>query len=335
MISFEAVEMKDDAMNCDVAQEQMVLLAYDELAQDDALELEMHLHTCAACAAQMLAMRRLQHIMAAEETVEPTANLLAESRMRLDERLDEMGVGGWRDRLRALALSSWSHVMAAPALATLLLGVGFLSGNLLLRYQITHAPKLPSAVVVTNQTQGVIANVSGIDQTPNSNIVQVKYNRVIPETVQGSLDDPQIRQLLMVGTKNGLSADVRENSVGLLAAECRAGRRCESSDGTLGTGVRDALLVSLRYDKNPTVRMKALEGLQPYVSQDQHVRDAVLESLMRDNSSDVRLRAIDLLQPVQADASVRQVLHTVSTRDDNPYIRNVSTQALEGNDGLQ
>lgn len=322
-------------MKCDLAQERMVLLAYDELPEDDVLELEMHLRTCEACAAEMAVVQHFHEVMALETLPEPSANLLAESRMKLDEKLDDVGVGSWSDRLRAMLVSSWGHVMAAPALATLLVGVGFLGGNMLVRYQVAHAPRMPNAVVMSNQTEGVIGNVSGIEQMPDSNIVQVKYNRIIPESVQGSLDDPQIRQLLMVGAKSGISNGVRENSVGLLAAECRAGRRCDPSDGQSGTGVRDALLVSLRYDNSPAVRLKALSGLQPYVAADQRVRDAVLESLMHDSSADVRSHAIDMLQPVQADSSVRQVLHTVSTRDENPYIRNASTQALEGTGGLQ
>jgi len=322
-------------MKCEVAQEWMVMLAYDELAEADATELEMHLRFCEACTADMKLLSVFQEAMAVEDMEEPSANLLAQSRMRLDARLDEAGVGGWMDRVRALVMGSVATVSSAPALATLLVGVGFLSGNFLERYQARRGPAITDATVnMNNQTESVISNVSGIVQTPNSNIVQVKYNRVVPETMQGSLDDPKIRELLMVGAKNGISNGVRENSVSLLAQECIAGHQCESASGG-GVGVRDALLVSLRYDKSPKVRMKALEGLQPYVGADQRVRDAVAESLMRDASADVRTRAIDLLQPVQADSSIRQVLHTVSTRDENPYIRNASTQALEGTDGLQ
>ena len=81
--------------------------------------------------------------------------------------------------------------------------------------------------------------------------------------------------------------------------------------------------------------MKALEGLQPYVAQDQKVRDALLEALMHDSSSEVRTRAISLLAPVQSDSSVRQVMRTVSTTDDNPYIRTVSTHALAGTADIQ
>ena len=56
---------------------------------------------------------------------------------------------------------------------------------------------------------------------------------------------------------------------------------------------------------------------------------------MHDGSPQVRTAAIGLLQPVEADSSVRQVLKSVSTTDENPYIRTASFQALQGADSLQ
>jgi hypothetical protein len=81
--------------------------------------------------------------------------------------------------------------------------------------------------------------------------------------------------------------------------------------------------------------MKALQGLQPYVGLDQRVRDAVLESLMHDQSAEVRTAAIGLLAPVESDSSVRQVLRTVSTQDENPYIRTASFNALQSSADIQ
>ena len=87
-------------------------------------------------------------------------------------------------------------------------------------------------------------------------MIEVHYNQVVPQRIQGSLDDPAIRQLLMLASENASSAGVRDDSVGLLAAECRAGHSCK------GEGMRDALIVALRYDKNEGVREKALQGLR-------------------------------------------------------------------------
>ena len=94
-------------------------------------------------------------------------------------------------------------------------------------------------------------------------------------------------------------------------------------------------MVSLRYDKDAGVRMKALEGLQRYIGQDRRVRDAVLEALMHDSDAQVRTAAIGLLEPVQSDSSVRTVLRTVSTQDANPYIRTASYQALQSVGDIQ
>jgi hypothetical protein len=153
-------------------------------------------------------------------------------------------------------------------------------------------------------------------------MVQVNYNQLVPEHMQGTMDNPVIRQLLMLASENSTSAGVRDDSVGLLAAECRAGHGCQAA------GIRDALMVALRYDKNTGVRQKALEGLEPYVAEDVRVRNAVLEALLNDNDPRIRTQSINILEPVEADTSVRQVLYSVSTSDENPQIRNVSRQVL-------
>ena len=165
---------------------------------------------------------------------------------------------------------------------TLLVGVGFLVGNFTYRYQVAHQPRLPSPVVLSNTTNGTIANISGIVQTPNSQIVQVTYNRVVPETVQGSLHDPQIRQLLMIGTKAPATNSVRTDSVALLANECRAGHQCVGGAGRRRHSQRTAGEPALRQERGRADECAG--GFAAYVAQDQRVRDAVLETLMHDSS---------------------------------------------------
>jgi hypothetical protein len=154
-------------------------------------------------------------------------------------------------------------------------------------------------------------------------MVEVRYNQTVPQRVTGSLDDPSIRKLLMLAAQNSPSAEVRNDSVGLLAAECRAGHSCQAA------GIRDVLMVTLRYDKNAGARQKALHGLEPYVAEDMRVRDAILGALMNDSNAQIRNAAINVLEPVEADTSVRQVLHSVADTDRNPYIRTVSRQVLD------
>jgi hypothetical protein len=156
--------------------------------------------------------------------------------------------------------------------------------------------------------------------------------------VQGSLDEPEIRKLLMMGSMDRGTANVRENSIALLASECKAGHRClagRSDSAAGGEDIRSVLMVALRYDQSPEVRLKALEGLEPYVAKDKRVRDAILESMVHDPNMTVRQADFKAIPPVQSDSSVRQVLRTLSVEDENPYIRTASYNALQSSGDIQ
>ena len=319
-------------MKCDLAQQNIALAAYGEISDDANHQLEQHLLECEECRRDMQAVRGLKTTMSLYPVEEPSAAMVARARMRLEEALDNMPHGNWLVRLSQLCIRNVGRLRAAPAMASLLLlvglGAGGYSGYLAgLKAHDAQQSKLilnlgqPPATTEENPAQ--IANVSGITRDPNSQTVKVNYNKLVPETMQGSLDDPRIRQLLVLGSQNHLNAGVRDDSVDLLANECRNGRKCD--DGP----IRNALMVALRYDKNANVRMKALEGLQPYIAEDMRVRDAVLESLMKDSDPRVRSQAISLIEPVEGDSSVREVLHTVATQDENAQIRTVSRQVLQ------
>ncbi len=319
-------------MKCQSARDCIVLLNYGELPDELAGVLEQHLIGCVDCTEELEAFRRFEERLATTPVLEPSPNLLAQSRMRLDDALDMIPPHGFLTQLRTNFYRWVGNVQSAPALATLLLGVGFLSGNFTHRYQIANTPK-PVPVTLIHPTEGVIANVTGVVQTPNSELVQVNYNKIVPESMEGSLDSPEIRKLLLVGTNAAATAGVRMNAVSLLTSECKAGHACQPTAD--GNGTLHALMVSLRYDEDAGVRMKALEGLERYVGQDQHVRDAVLEAVAHDPDAGVRRTAIGLLEPVQSDSSVRQVLRTVATQDANPYIRTASYNALQNAGEIQ
>ena len=129
-------------MKCEKAQEYVVLMHYGELPDEHAVGLEQHLDSCEDCRRELNAMQLLEERLALVPVVEPMPNLLAQSRMRLDEELDAIPPRGIFTRLRTNLFVWIGHVQSAPALATLLVGVGFLAGNFTYRYQAAHAPKL-------------------------------------------------------------------------------------------------------------------------------------------------------------------------------------------------
>jgi hypothetical protein len=316
-------------MECELAQQKIALFAYGELPDDQCHALEGHLTTCKHCQEEFAAVQALQQAMALAPVQEPSANLLAQARLRLEEALDNMPRTSWLMRAQQSIFRGVSMLGRAPVAASALLVLGLGSGGWA-GYQSalrSHRPptELPGAIA----GPGTIANVSSITREPNTENVEVRFNRLVPETTQGSLDDPQIRQLLLVGAQSQVNPGVAQNSLSLLADECLAGHEC--SDGP----VRKALLVALRYDKSAGVRLRALNGLKPYVAEDMRVRDAVLEALMNDGDATVRSRAIELLQPVEADSSVREVLDTVATEDENPHIRTASREVLDQSPEIQ
>lgn len=328
-------------MKCETAQEQIALAVYGELADDQKHQLEQHLGVCAACRDELEGAQALMRAMALFPVEEPSPNLVARTRMRLEEALDAVPQRGWVLRFTQHVSRGAYRLRTAPVAASLLLIAGLGAGS----YggyragmhahgataQAAEASPKPdlAAILSSEETADEIAGVSGIVQEPGTGNVEVRYNRLVPASVHGLPSDPGIRHLLLIGAQDRMNPAVRDNSVGLLASGCRTGQLC--SDRL----VRNALMVSLLYDDSPQVRLEALNGLEPFVADDMKVRDAVLEALMRDPSAEVRTHAVELLQPVGADSSVREVLHTVATRDDNPQIRGVSQQVLSQAEQVQ
>jgi putative zinc finger protein len=310
-------------MGCELAQQNIALFAYGELPDDQCHALEGHLVTCRRCQEEFAAVQALQQAMALAPTQEPSANLLALARLRLEEALDSMPRSSWLMRVQQSIFRGMSMLGRAPVAASALLVLGVASGGWGGYQAALRSHRLPAELPAAIAGPGTIASVSSITREPNTENVVMHFNRLVPETTQGSLDDPQIRELLLIAAQGHANPGVAQNSLNLLADECLAGHECP--DGP----VRKALLVALRYDNSGAVRLSALNGLKPYVAEDIRVRDAVLEALMNDEDATVRSRAIELLQPVEADSSVLEVLHTVAYEDDNPHIRTVSREVLD------
>ncbi len=305
-------------MNCEWVRENVALYLYNELADDARHELEQHANRCAACAEELDTMRAFQKTMSALPQLDVTPNLLASARMDLQEALEETTQAhGWQ----RFALDPWAWFRQArfsPALAAVLLIAGF-GGGVGTTYQLTKTGKVPVVPVDDSNrvhTEAAISGVRNVAIDPASNKVTVEYDRTLPEKTQGSMDDPNIQNLLLMAARNNYNSGVRMDSIDLLKQKPDDGR------------VREGLIFSLRYDSNPGVRLKALEALQGQVKQDIRVRNAMLEALLNDNNPGVRTGAIKALEQVKDDTSVRQALQQLSKDDPNQFIRAESRRVL-------
>jgi anti-sigma-K factor RskA len=307
-------------MKCEWVRENITLHVYGELADDARHELEQHVSRCFDCAAELKAEKDFQALLAQVPAQEPSPNLLAASRMRLQEALETAEQGRFWHRL-AFDPARWLRQMkVSPALASVILIFGF-AGGVGTSYEVLirgHQPIAPSANVpaAAAQQDAAISGIRSITQDPATNQVSIQYDTVSTQQAQGSLNDQRIQQLLLFAARNNYNSGVRMDSVDLLTQKPDVSQ------------VRDALIYALRYDTNPGVRLKALDGLGPFVKDDTRVRDAVLEALVNDSNPGVRTEALRMIEPVKADGSVRGVLMTLAAKDQSQYIKSQARTML-------
>ena len=295
-------------MNCDWVGQNIQLYIYDELADDARYELQQHVARCGECAKELKSARGLHSILSRMPVQEPSPNLLASSRMKLQESLETAEQSGFWRRLVFDPWAWWREVRFAPAVAAVIFIVGF-AGGIGGTYQVMKNSGTPSIDAPSHDESSVVSGIRSITEDPGSNQVHIKYDSVSRQEAQGSLNDQRIQQLLLFAARNNYSSGVRMDSVDLL------------SQHPQDTRVREALLYALRYDSNPGVRLKALDALGSYVKDDVRVRDAVLEVLLHDSNNGLRTNALHLLGPVRADSSVRAVMQQLADGDKNQYIR--------------
>ena len=313
-------------MKCEWVRENIVLQVYGELADDARHELEQHVERCADCAAELKAEQAFHALLVEDRAAdpllnEPSPNLLAASRMRLQEGLETAKQGSFFSRL-AFDPANWlRQVKFSPALASAILILGF-AGGVGSTYKIYGSRPAGPGPVANHEnpsqppSDASIAGISSIERDPGTNQVSIKYNTVMPQEYHGALNDQTVQQLLLYAARNNYNSGVRVDSVDLLAQR----------SGDLQ--VREALMFTLQNDTNPGVRLKSLDALGNYVKSDTNVRDAVLRALVGDSNSGVRIEALRLIEPVKADGSVRGVLMALATKDQSTYIKSQARTML-------
>jgi hypothetical protein len=313
-------------MKCDWVRQNILFYVYNEVEDDARYEVEQHLARCPECATELKAARKF-HATLSETVAEPTPNLLAASRMRLQEALETTQQGGLWHRL-ILEPATWlRQIRMSPALAAVIFIVGFGGGigatyNFLAghgSYAVaTYPAELSSGSGNASQPvdSSAITGIRSVTQEPGSNQVSIKYDTVSTQEAQGSLNDQRIQQLLLFAARNNYNSGVRMDSVDLLT---------QAPDDA---SVREALMYALQNDSNPGVRLKALDGLSGFVRQDPRVRDGILRALISDTNSGVRMQALRLVEPMKTDSNVRSVLTRLAQTDQNVSIRSQARTML-------
>jgi hypothetical protein len=302
-------------MNCRQFEENLPLLLYGELSAGEQAASEEHLAGCSNCRAAREKLEQLHQTMAQRPCIEPSPALLAESRRALDEALDREQ-HGWR----ALLLNGLPMLRFQPAsgfaLAMTILLCGFGIGWWLR----PHAGGLTSSPAGVN-TAGVadsdlenmrIRGISRIAPDPKTGGVKITMDAERRVTLEGSLDDPKIQQVLVYAVKSYDNPGIRRDTLDALRSH------------TDNPNIRQALLYAMQHDLNAGVRLEALDTVRN-MQYGQDVHTALLGALQHDTNAGVRVAAVDALidqtEKAGCDLSTAQALKHLASTDSNPYVR--------------
>lgn len=337
-----------DAACCEWEPLLVLMATSEELDAAEEGNVAEHVAHCAKCAAALQRERDLLCTLA-ENRLEPDPSLLASCRANLRDALDrEEETGFWRRRIGALVPTNWMSPRPAWSAALLLL-LGFSAGifgpRLMQRHSrpVLNAPTVPAPAALnpapapnqdvtpangtgssagssalaaldlhTADVSGINVIPAGIGEPPQIEL-QMKTQR--PVTLQGTVDDDNVKRVLMYVLKNSdrFDPDVRINAVDLLRAR------------TNDPEVRSVLCHAVHTDHNTAVRLKALEALNGAEPQEL-VRQTLLDAL-NDQNPGVRIEAINALQSMAATGKVVSDDHLLSVlrnrmlTDPNTYIR--------------
>lgn len=307
-------------MNCQEFEENLALYAYGDLPPDQQAAAEAHLQGCDKCRAAREKLRSLHGLLARRPRVEPSPELVAECRQRLDAALDREQLG-WQGLLREwlsflrTSPRPWAP-RAAWALSLAVLGFGL--GWNLRPHAGRMAPASGAGSVTSASLGGVdienmrINDISRVAPDPKTGEVHITLDAQRRLTLEGSLDDPRIQQVLVYAVKSYDNAGIRHDTLEALRTH------------TGSPSVRAALLYTLQHDSNAGNRLAALDaarGMQ--CGPDLH--HSLIEVLEHDSNTGARIESIDLLADhllrEGRDEAILGALERAARNDSSRYVR--------------
>ena len=153
-----------------------------------------------------------------------------------------------------------------------------------------------------------LANLMSLESAPDRDHVRLSYDTLQRGSLEGSADDPAIREFLVRTLRDSLNAGLRLEAIDALR------RHTDESE------VRRALLETLRGDENTGARLKAIDALHDRVAADPEVRRGILDALETDTNTGVRVSAIDALSRAR-DPQILPAMERLSREAPDTYVR--------------
>jgi len=308
-------------MNCEDFNENLPLLMYDELRVADRAACEAHLAACSNCQGLLEGSRRLRGLLNERTSREPAPDLLVRCRQALDEALDREQMG-WGAALREW-LPRLGIVRPAGALAALTLVVlGFGLGWTLRPRRGVLVPDREKDLSQASTMGLGDARISGISQVlpdPKTGGVRITLNAERRMTLEGSLDDDNVRKVLVYALNSYDNPGIRVDTLEALRGSSN------------NPSVQPELLHTLTNDPNLGVRLEALKAVRR-MNWNPEVRQALLDVVHQAKANQGLRGAVvdELVKHAVKDKDVvaLSALEQLAANDPNDYVRVKSLRAL-------
>ena len=201
-----------------------------------------------------------------------------------------------------------------PALAALLVAVGYLAGSSNLGTPVRTADASPSYGSTESFSADASPMLTGVETVrldPLGGQVQIVFEE--RRIVTGESSNPFIRGMLL-NTVLGSHAGARLSSLEALSAHAD------------DREVRQTLLRSLIEDENPGVRLMALDAIRDQAGLPD-VRRALLQTLRHDPNTGMRVHAIQLLRE-HPGRDLAGPLQDLVKRESNPFVLDETERIL-------
>jgi HEAT repeats/Putative zinc-finger len=316
-------------VNCQDFNQNLALYDYGELPQDERAALEEHLAGCEHCRNLLEQSRSFGDLINQyrAQPPEPLPSLLVECRQRLEIALDREQTG-WRALIRAWLPPAAAAHPARAMTALTLVAVGFSFGWLLRPRVQTSISSTPGPEAVTDVSPAQMAggdlgsarinSISQVAPNPETGDVRITLNAEKRVTMEGSLDNPNIRQVMIYALKSYDNPGIRLDTLTALRK------------GGVDPTVRDALLYALEHDPNAGVRLEALRTVGN-ANWNIDVAHGFLQAAEKDENLGVREAAIDSLVShvsTQGDEDLVPALQHLASEDSDRYVRIKALAAL-------
>ncbi len=305
----------------------IVLSHYGEINRDDIALLENHLGRCRACAEYSRKLNRVMPKVPVRQE-EEVGQIVREARSELrgvlsDEKIqkaERKEYSGTRNTRRWGDYLIPAYVVAAFVL--LALATGVISGYLIFggKMGANSVRSIVSEISAKGAGTAAITGIRFLDSRDGTGNLKFSFNVVRRYEMRGPIENRDIQKILAYALVNSDNPGVRLRTIGMIDAYGKPDKEIE-----------DALIEAVKTDDNAGVRREALVSLDklPF---DTRIREAMLFVLQHDKNPGMRVAAINFLAGKElrgsslgadnwVDPQVLDVLKEKSISDHNRYVR--------------